>query len=98
MLGTQTKGHILEDTQVRKEDVVLKDVAERTFLGRNVDMLLAVKIDGVLQGNMPALWLQQASQEPQDRAFARAAFTEQNCRFACLGRKAQVEMKLLACH
>jgi hypothetical protein len=42
---------------------------------------------------MPALWVEQTSKDAQYSAFARAALTKQNGRFALFGRKTDVKVK-----
>jgi hypothetical protein len=48
-------------------------------------MSLAIEICDAFQGNMAALWVKQANQEPQYGAFARTALAEQNGCFTCFG-------------
>src|SRR5437763_11108230 len=83
MLGTQTKGNILEDVQMRKEDVILKDVAERTFLRGHYATLIPVKIGQTIQGDMSTLRVRQACDMMQDCTFSCPTLSKQDRGFSC---------------
>ncbi len=86
-LGAQTKGDILEDRHMGKEHVVLKDIADGAFLGRNAHVLVTIKVHHAIERNLPLIRVQQPREQSQHGRFASAALTEQHSRFASFRRK-----------
>src|SRR5947209_8334122 len=95
MLRTQSKGNILEDSEMRKERIILKHIPKRTFLGRKRYPLCTIKIDHPIKRDIPCLRMKQPGDMTEHHAFPCAALSQQDRCLACICRDTKVKMKLL---
>ena len=69
---SQAKGHVLRDRQVRKQQVILEDHADRSPLGRHPDAGRRLFQHVTVQRDPPAGERQKPGQRSHQRGFARA--------------------------
>jgi len=70
-LAPESEGDVLEGREVRKEQVVLKDDADRPFLRRDMDVVERVLEHDTVEGDPPGTDLDQAADGTKERRFSR---------------------------
>src|SRR5690349_11276719 len=93
MLGSQTKGNILKDSKVWKEHIILEHITERSLLWWHRNVPFAIKVDHIVERDMPSLRMEKSRQQTQNSTFARATLTKQNGCLTNRGREVQREVK-----
>ena len=82
VFSRRTGEDVLLDRHVRKQSVMLEQIAHPPLLRRKVDPLCAVKKDAVVQDNAPAVRPLDSGDTAQGHALARARRTQQSQSFA----------------
>ena len=86
-------GDVLERRQVRKEPVVLRDVADGTLASRPVDAVRRVEPDVVVERDATTAWPQQPGDRAQQRRLAAARRADDADDLARGEREVEVERR-----
>ena len=77
-MAPESEGNVLEGREVRKEQVVLKDDADRPFLRRDMDVVDRVLEHDTVEGDPPGTDLDQAADGTKERRFSRPIGADQS--------------------
>ena len=89
----KTEGHVLDRRQVREQQVVLKDDADRATLGREMDIARGVVQDDPIQRNASLRDGNESGHSAQERGLPGAVRPEDRDDLARRGLDGHIEVK-----